>query len=168
MSYLQKIQEDFLKYRLFIGSYKNYRINRKYRRSGPPPCALFVYAPLAKLCGICGARKSSRNYPYSPDGVLLDISWAMGFFKGQTFKLNLNFQRGKGGALNLKSLFRDIQNLKSLFFLDPIFQKVASINVHEKNIIYQNTGKGCKKSPSNFKCSPSVHVCRLSNVLINS
>ena len=28
--------KDFLKYRLFIGSYTNYRINRKYRRSGMP------------------------------------------------------------------------------------------------------------------------------------
>ena len=31
-----RYQNDFLKYRLFIGSYTNDRINRKYRRSGMP------------------------------------------------------------------------------------------------------------------------------------
>ena len=58
-------------------------------------CSLCV---CTKLCRICRATKSSGNHPYSPDGVLLDIFWAMGFFKGQTFKLKGNFQRGKSGA----------------------------------------------------------------------
>ena len=48
-----------------------------------PACALFVYAPLAELCGICHATKSTRNYPYSPNGVLLDIPWAMGLLRAK-------------------------------------------------------------------------------------
>ena len=61
-----------------------------------PPCALLVYAP--SCVGYAVQQNLPGNHPYSPDGVLLDIFWAMGFFKGQTFKLKGNFQRGKGGA----------------------------------------------------------------------
>ena len=89
-----------MKYRLFIGSYKNYKINRKYRRSG----CLHVLS----LCMHQVVSDMPCNKIFRESSILtrwsVYIFWAMGFFKGQTFKLKGNFQRGKGGAF-LKSLF---------------------------------------------------------------